>query len=359
MPLVTDFPIPSHAEEIRPEWLSEVLSIRLSGATASSVEVIDAHSGTTGRARLRVNWSGNPEAPTAIFAKFAPTDPLQKEMVLSTGMGKREAHFFDELAAEIPVRVPAPLWSGWNEAGDAYVMLMEDLAEAGCRFPSSLREAGEHPEQMVDTLATLHGHYWESPRFGSGEDLDWITHPIRSEIGPLLVGAALEQFGEKMPSPFRDLADLYIQHTDAVNELLDDGPRTLIHGDSHMGNTFVDGDGVGLLDWACTAHAPGIRDFSYYICSSISAQRRQRDERTLLQRYLSGLAASGGPRLNEPESFDLHRRYALCSWVAATVTAAVGSRMQSIEVGMRAMERATAAICDLETPAILRADLGI
>ncbi|MBW1885772.1 MAG: aminoglycoside phosphotransferase family protein [Deltaproteobacteria bacterium] len=359
MPLVTDLPIPSTAEEISAEWLSEVLGLRFPRAIASSVEVIDAHSGTTGRARLRVEWKGNSRAPSAIFAKLAPTDPIQKEMVISTGMGKREAHFFDGLAEEIPVRVPAPLWSGWNATGDAYIMLIEDLAEAGCSFPSSRGDTDRHPERMIDALASLHGHYWESPRFGAGEDLAWITRPMRGEMGPLLIGSALEQFGPKMPAPFRDLADLYIHHTDAMNELLDTGPKTLIHGDSHMGNTFVDGDRVGLHDWACTAHAPGIRDFSYYVCNSIPTRRRQRDERVLLRRYLEGLAESGGPRLDEAATHDLHRRYAVCSWIAATATAAAGSRMQSIEVGMRAMKRATTAICDLETSALLRAELGV
>ncbi|MCP4904480.1 MAG: aminoglycoside phosphotransferase family protein [bacterium] len=359
MPLVTDFPLPLTAEEIRADWLSEALGVRFPRAFATSVEVLEAHSGTTGRARLRAEWKGNSTAPATIFVKLAPTDPIQKEMVISTGMGKREAHFFDGLAEEIPVRVPVPLWSGWNEAGDAYIMLIEDLSEAGCSFPSSRGDTGEHPERMVDTLASLHGHYWQSPRFDAGADLAWIKRPMRGEMGPLLIGSALEQFGEKMPAAFRDLADLYIHHTEALNELLDAGPKTLIHGDSHLGNTFVDGDQVGLLDWACTAHAPGIRDFSYYICNSVPTERRQRDERALLRRYLEGLAKSGGPRLAEAATYDLHRRYAVCSWIAATATAAAGSRMQSIEVGMRGMERATAAICDLETPAVLRAELGV
>lgn len=359
MPLVIDSPIPSSAEEIGAEWLSEVLSVRFPGAVAASVEIIDAHSGTTGRARLRARWESNAGAPSAIFVKLAPTDPVQKEMVVSTGMGKREARFFDRLAEEIPVRVPAPLWSGWNETGDAYIMLIEDLSEAGCSFPSSRGDSGQHPERMIDTLASLHGRYWESPRFSASEDLAWITRPMRGEIGPLLVASALEQFGKEMPEAFRDLAHLYIDHTDAMNELLDAGPKTLIHGDSHMGNTFVDGDRVGLLDWACTAFAPGIRDFSYYVCNSVSTERRQRDERLLLRRYLEILAKSGGPRLDEATSYELHRRYAVCSWIAATVTAAAGSRMQSIEVGMRGMKRATTAICDLETPKVLRAELGV
>ena len=359
MPHVIDTPIPATVSDITAQWLTDVLGVGFSGATATSVEIIDSHSGTTGRARLRVEWQGSSEAPTTLFAKLAPTDADQKQMVVSTGMGKREARFFDELAEDVPVRVPAPLWSGWNEAGDAYIMLLEDLGEAGCIFPSSRQGFEQHPQAMIDSLASLHGYYWDSPRLRAGGDLSWIGRPMRSDLGPLLIGSALEQFGNEMPAAFRELAELYIEHTHALENLLDDGATTLIHGDSHMGNTFLDGDQVGLLDWACTAQSPGLRDFSYYVCNSIRTERRRRDERMLLLRYLDRLADSGGPCLDEADAFGCHRRYAVCSWIAATATAAAGSRMQSIEVGKRGMERATTAICDLDTPAVLRAELGL
>jgi hypothetical protein len=368
MTLVTGQRVPSTAAEIDAAWLSKVLGKRFPGAIATAVNVVDAHSGTTGRARLRVEWEGDPATrvapstlspPAALFAKFAPSDPLQKEIVISTGMGKREAQFFDGFADEIPVRVPSAFWSGWNEAGDAYIMLMEDLLEAGCRFPNSRDDNPLHPERMMDALGRLHGHYWEDPRFGVDDSLAWIEPPMRHEMGPLLVASALEQFGDQMPEPFRDLAELYVQHTDAINDFLDAGPRTLLHGDSHLGNTFVDGDQVGLLDWACIAYGPGLRDFAYYICNSLPVKRRQRDEGALLRRYLETLARCGGPRLEEKAATDLYRRYAITSWVAATVTAAAGDRMQPLEIGIRAMERATAAICDLDTARLLRDELGV
>ncbi|MBW2270390.1 MAG: aminoglycoside phosphotransferase family protein [Deltaproteobacteria bacterium] len=354
----TPIVLPDSAESISPEWLTRVLSERFPGARAEHVEVVDAHSGTTGRARLRVRWQAGSDAPTALFAKLAPTDPIQREMVVSMGMGRREARFYAELAAELPVRVPAPIWAGWKDDGSAYFMLIEDLAEAGCGFPSSAADdAGEHARGMMDTLATLHGRYWNSPRFA--EDLAWIEAPMRGAVGPLLVGAAVEQFGERMPDAFHRLADLYIQHTDSLNDLLDDGTPTLVHGDCHLGNSFVDAGRVGLLDWACSCRAPGFRDVAYYLCNSLPIERRRQLERPLLERYLAGLAAAGGAAPDFDTAWQLLRRYAVTSWVAATVTAAAGSRMQSEEIGQRAMERATAAIVDFDTPALLCRELGV
>jgi hypothetical protein len=335
---VAEAAIPAAVEDISPEWLSRVVAERFPGAVAGRVDVVGSHSGTTGRARLRATWKPGSGAPEALFAKLAPTDPIQRAMVLSTGMGRREARFYAELAGDLPVRVPAPIWAGWSEDGSSYFMLLEDLAEAGCSFPSSKGDdGGVHARAMMDTLGELHGRYAESPRFSG--DLAWIEPPMRGEIGPLLVREALKQFGEGMPAAFHSLAELYLDHTEALCDLLDAGPQTLLHGDSHTGNTFFDGSRVGLLDWACTCRAPGLRDVSYYLCSSAPTERRRSDERALLERYLDAFSRCGGAAPSLEDAWRAHRRFAVCAWIAATATAAAGSRMQAIEIGLRSMQR--------------------
>jgi aminoglycoside phosphotransferase (APT) family kinase protein len=168
----------------------------------------------------------------------------------------------------------------------------------------------------------------------------------------------MKQFGDRMPAEFRALAALYLDHTEAVCDLLDKGPETLTHGDSHIGNTFTDHGEVGLLDWACVCRAPGIRDVSYYLCNSVPTSVRRECESTLLRRYLEKLGQCGGVSAPFEDAWRQYRRLATHSWIAATVTAAAGSRMQSIDVGLRAMDRATKAIVDLDTPGLLRDELG-
>ncbi len=350
--------IPGSPEDISPAVVSRALAARFPGAEATAVEVIDAHSGTTGRARLRVRWKQDVGAPGAIFAKLAPTDPIQREMVISTGMGRREACFYARLASEMPVRVAAPYHAAWNDDGTAYLMLIEDLAASGCTFPTWKDEGMlDHARATMDTLARLHAGFWESPRFET--DLSWIEPPMRHAVGPLLVRSAVEQFGADMPAPFHDLATLYLDHTEALNDRLDRGPQTLIHGDSHLGNLFRDGPRMGMLDWACTARAPGLRDVAYFLCNSIPSELRRAEETDLLRRYLEGLAAGGAPAADFDLAFRQYRRFAVCSWIAATATAAAGSRMQALEIGMRSMQRSTEAIVDLDTPALLREELGL
>lgn len=351
--------IPDSVESITPEWLSQAVSTRYPGSVTESIEIVDAHSGTTGRVQLRVRWNPESNAPSALFGKLAPTDPTQRQMVAFTDMGRREARFYAEIASELPLRVPRPIWSGWSDEDESqYFMLLEDLSESGCSFPTSQDyETDQSVEGMIDSLATLHGHYWASPRFS--QDWTWIEPPMRSSIGPLLVEQGMKQFGHRMPPAFHALATLYLDHNEAVCDLLDAGPETLTHGDSHIGNTFMDHGEVGLLDWACVCRAPGIRDVSYYLCNSVPTSVRRERESALLERYLEKLAASGGVAASFEDAWRQYRRLATCSWIAATVTAAAGSRMQSIEVGLRAMDRATKAIIDLDTPGLLREELGL
>lgn len=349
--------IPETAEGITPELLSSVFAKAYPGAEARSVEIVDAHSGTTGRARLRVAWAAS-GAPEAVFAKLAPTDPIQREMVVATGMGRREARFYAEVASSVPVRIAQPYASLWNDDGSRYLMLIEDLGESGCTFPSWKSEnLDAHARAMMDSLARLHAHFLDSPRFE--RELAWIEPPMRSEIGPLLVRSSVEQFGDEMPRPFHEMAEIYLDHTEPLCERVDAGTQTLIHGDSHLGNLLLDGDEIGFLDWACTARAPGVRDVAYFLSNSVPTDLRRREERSLLERYLAGLAACGVEAPSFDQAWLQYRLCAACGWIAATATAAAGSRMQAIEIGMRSMKRSTEAIADLSTPELFRAELGI
>jgi Ser/Thr protein kinase RdoA (MazF antagonist) len=162
-----------------------------------------------------------------------------------------------------------------------------------------------------------------------------------------------------MPDAFGKLAELYIGQTRAFDAVLDRGTHTLIHGDAHLGNLFLDGDRVGFLDWACFARAPGMRDVAYFLCNSLPTELRRAEERDLLLRYQRALDAAGAPTRPFDAIWRDYRRFAAYSWVAATTTAAAGSRMQSVAVGRRALQRSNAAIEDLGTLPLLFEELDV
>ena len=345
--------LPASPEAISPDWLSETLGAPRADARAESVAVVGAHSGTTGRAVLRIAWSGGSGLPERVFVKLPPADATQRSMVDATDMGRREARFYAGLAREVPVRVPAAYWSGWGEHPSQYLMLLEDLAAAGCDFPLSNDPAIlAFVRALVEELARLHGRFADWSRFARA--FPWVEGTMRNEWGRMLVKAGLDLFRDASPPEFAAIGELYVAHMEAWNDWMDEGPHTLIHGDCHLGNLFRDGTRPGFLDWACLAHAPGMRDVAYFLCNSLPTELRRKEERDLLERYRAGLAAVGAEVPPFEEIWRDYRRLALTSWVAATTTAAAGSRMQPIEVGMRAMERTNAAVRDLDSLSLLR-----
>ena len=102
-----------------------------------------------------------------------------------------------------------------------------------------------------------------------------------------------------------------------------------------------------------------MRDVAYFLCNSLPTELRRKEERDLLQRYRAGLAAAGAVIPPFDETWRDYRRFALHSWVAATTTAAAGSRMQPIAVGQAAMARTNAAVADLDSLSLLREALGL
>jgi len=341
-------PIPDRPEAITPTWLGEALSTSLPGVEVARVEVVDRHSGTTGRARLRLEYASGRAGPETVFAKLAPFGERQRKLVATSDMGRREARFYAHLAGETPMRVPRVWFAAYGDEPTEYIMVLEDLEASGCRFTRDVENyARQYGRQVVENLARVHAHFWEDERFES--ELSWLRPPAQGPRGAKLVRQARELFSGELPPVFAELCRLYVEHHEAIADLWQEGPTTLIHGDIHSGNQFVDGDGVGFYDWAVIGRAPGIRDLGIFLCNSCPTEVRREEERSWLRVYRQGLLDHGVPAPEPEEIWRRYRRAALYGWVAATATAAVGDRWQPIEVGMTAMRRSTRNCAELET----------
>lgn len=347
--------IPSSVDEITPGWLGEVLD-----ADVSAVEVLDAHSGTTGRAKVRITTEA--DLPETLFVKLAPFDEEQRAFLAMVGLGVSEATFYAAVGNDLPVRSPE-VWHSAHDAGDdSFVMVMEDLEASGCRFAQpDDAEALSVAESLMDELAVLHAHFWE-------QDLPWLaTHALtpgdtpdaaeRMAMGATIVQMALDQFAHELPTEFRLLGERYIASNREIGSLWNEGERTLIHGDDHIGNLFVDGGRTGFYDWAVASRYPGMRDVAYFLCNSLPTDVRRAEEQQLIARYRAGLAAKG-VELDAALAQEQYRLFSIYSWISATTTAAMGSRWQPAEVGKRATIRTTEAIVDLDVLGLLDDRLG-
>ncbi len=347
-------PIPDRPEAITPGWLTEVLAKPLGGAEITRVEVLDRHSGTTGRARLGLEYAPGSDGPATIFAKLTPFEEMSRQIVASTDMGRREARFYEAVAGEVPLRVPRAWYAAHGDEPTDYIMLLEDLDASGCTFPKSVEEhARTRGGQVIEALARLHAHFWEDARF-EGE-LSWLPPAMRGALGAALVEQARQQLEGDMPPVFGELCRLYSEHHERICDLWDDGPATLIHGDVHSGNHFVDGDRVGFYDWAVISRSPGIRDVGIYLCNSCPPEVRREEEQGWLRAYRQTLVDAG---VDAPDLESLWQRYRLAvlyGWVAATTTAALGDRLQPLSVSLPATRSATQTCAELETLEAFRA----
>jgi aminoglycoside phosphotransferase (APT) family kinase protein len=273
-----------------------------------------------------------------------------------------EAKLYAAVGDELPVRIPRVWHSAFDEGDDSFVMVLEDLDAAGCRFASpDDDDVLDVAISLVDELAVLHAAYW-------GRDLPWLgRHALsagdgdearqRMAAGAHIVESAVDQFADAMPPAFRELGELYVARYRDIGALWNEGERTLIHGDDHIGNLFVDDGRAGFYDWAVASRSPGMRDVAYFLTNSLPTEIRRVEEGALLARYRGALARDG-ILLDDRVAHDQYRLFTVYSWIAAATTAAMGSRWQPAEVGRRATQRATRAIVDLDVLGLLHERLG-
>ncbi len=341
--------IPTEVAQLTAEWFSAAL-----GRDVLEATVVERSSGTTGRARVALR--GGSGLPASVFVKLPPFDAQQRALVDQTGMGVAEARFYRDLADSVAVRVPG-VWFAATDGHD-YVMVLEDLVAAGCRFPSADdADIESRALDIVEQLAVLHGPYWESARFEAGGDLEWLAERGRRSGGGgrKFIKLAVDTIGDQFGETFHRIADVYLSPRPRHRPVVaagrgNAGTRRLPYREPVL--DVEAGDRTGFLDWAVLCRAPGIRDVSYVLCNSVPVDVRERIERRLIDRYCEILAGQG-VELAPALAWEQHRLHAVYSWVSATSTAGMGSKWQSRRVGLRATERTTAACAHLDSVGLL------
>ena len=214
------------------------------------------------------------------------------------------------------MRIPRVWHVACDAADGSFVMVLEDLAASGCRFPSPTDDdVLDVATSLMDELALLHAGY-------HGRELRWLTpadgmhrKPSDGELAARrthFIQLGLDQFGDEMGPAFRALAEMYIARSGDVIALFNEGEHTLIHGDDHIGNLFVDGGRTGFYDWAVASRAPGVRDVAYFLCNSLPVETHRAEQDSLLARYLAALAANGWT-LDKGAAHDQYRLFSIYS----------------------------------------------
>jgi hypothetical protein len=213
-----------------------------------------------------------------------------------------EVRFYRDLRGDLDIEAPRCFGSVYDERTRHFGMLLEDLTERGARFPSALESQSlETMRSLLEGLATLHARFWKSPRFNG--DLDWVDtrfsggmFPVFDGIGLDLIRYQVEQhpFKANLIAPLGRSVDELWETLWASQRILDAGAHTLLHGDTHIGNTYVLPDGTGgFLDWQLMVRGSYANDVSYVIATGLDPETRRAEQRGLIEHYLEALRRHG------------------------------------------------------------------
>jgi aminoglycoside phosphotransferase (APT) family kinase protein len=207
-------------------------------------------------------------------------------------------------------------------------------------------------------LARLHSAYW-GERLTGDPALGWVEPFVafegmqyapldiaRERLGDTVAGEILALSGEQL---FIDIWARYIA-------TLTTSPQTLLHGDPHIGNTYVlPDDDVGFLDWQMVRRGNWSLDLGYFLQGALTVENRRSNERELLDEYRAALTL---PPDELPSAEEVLVRYrasvahGLAIWMA---TLSGGDAWQSAEICLALAQRYAAAFGDLDTRAAIDA----
>ena len=351
--------IPRVAVDITPAWLSDALQDRHPRARVGAIEIVDNDEVTNQHVRLRVDYDVAAGAPERLFGKLLPLDPTRRESIALTQMGPREARFYADLAPQLALRVPEVHVAAVGADDREFVVLLEDLKASGCRVSDGTWGiTRDGAAQALEDLAAMHVRYEDAARRAA--EAAWVPpYSAGGNYAADRLQDALDHHRDRISDDFAAICELYIAHRLAVHDLWTGPDVTVVHGDTHIGNLFLDGDRVGFYDWGVIHLDQPLRDVSYLLQMAMQPDQRRAHEQDLLRHYLAVRAALAGAPIAFDHAWAQHRLRAAYTVVASCQVVTFPDDISpSREVFANAfLARAEAAVQDLDAVDALTAAL--
>ncbi|GKT85611.1 aminoglycoside phosphotransferase [Colletotrichum tofieldiae] len=301
--------LPALPVDVTPEWLGSKL-----GHKIKSIENTHNIWGTGSKLFYTITYadesSNHGDRPAHVCVKGVFSPEMIEAQPWTVSLAQREAEFFSKVAPNVKNMIyPKGWWSGTSEKQG--ISVMSDLVQEGCTFPA---EVASYPVEKVmngvEQLAGLHAQYWGQ----SQEDHPWIWNNYDPAMKFMCT-----PWDEVVRTPGRPQLPEYLMDGQRCNEALDRyyaerNPRfrTLLHGDTHIGNVYFTEDGrIGFLDWSAFHFGSCFHDIVYHMTAMLSVEDRRAHEMEILDHYLETLHRLGGPKFdrhNDPEVMVEYRR---------------------------------------------------
>ena len=299
------------------------------------------------------------------YAPGAPAD-LPRRIVVKTmietphapaALYENEVGFYQHIRPSLTIETPRCIGATFDADTGQFGLLLEDLRQRSAQFPNVTQPVSvEQVKAVLDTLAGLHAAFWNSRRFAA--DLAWVQTHRHGKLYEFFAAytlkmaeAELQQhaFKRELLARLNRSAAQLCEDTWAVQRHQQRGPATLLHGDAHLGNSYLLPDGHGgLLDWQLMVRGCWAHDVNYLIVTALSTELRRRHERELLAHYLDALARNGVR--TPPSREDAWRDYRLSivwSLLIGWLIVPLPNYSRAIVAGN--LERSVAAALDMDT----------
>jgi hypothetical protein len=313
--------------------VSAIINNVYPGTSVTTIHVIKEHKygdgsvSTSSRATLELEYGkGSPaDLPRRVIVKMSFDS---RDMAFDNwnfqlhSMFENEVNFYNRIRPLLTIEAPRSLGGYFDHETKRYVLFLEDIVQRNAHFPSFLEDVSvENVQAVLDTLARVHASLWESPRFAS--DLSWVETHLQGGVETLTRGLISEGVKDQLSKhKFKReiLSSLGTSERDlfvgmcAVKQHQSTQPQTLLHGDTHIGNTYRMRDGSGgLLDWQLCVRGYVMHDVTYLINTSLSIDLRRKYERELIAFYRDRLQRYGIANPPDMDTLWLEHRYA-CVW---------------------------------------------
>ncbi|MDE0929518.1 MAG: phosphotransferase [Halioglobus sp.] len=304
---------------------------------------------------LTIEQAGEATLPASLFVKV-PMESLATRWFFSIiNSWQLESYFFRHVAKTLPLRTPITYATAYQ--GTRFYLVQENLHEDPTVElfinPDMLQGPSlERVHSCLDTFARLHACHYDlsSQEREAILPLDYhlFLSPTMGLVARNLNRLALKPCMKKRPGDIpADVADAYrltIEHWDEMLAYWFSGPLSLLHGDSHLGNFFVCGQEMGMLDWQAAHWGKGIRDVQYFLIDSLPADTLAAHEREWVEYYVQR-RAHYGTAIDFEQTWQEYRSFTFHTLMTIIVTIGFGALNEEQDaLFTEVLRRAVAAV---------------
>ena len=291
--------IPKTLGDVTNEWLSSVVDANVRQQDPVQIGQGVGLMGDIYRMGLDYQGARPTGSPESVVVKLPSSFEENRQQGVALGMFEAEVRFYNEIAPDATVGLPA-IYHAEIDSGTAdFVIVMEDLSTL-TMVNQSDGMSGEQALAVVKVLASLHAVWWGKVE---GGELDWIPDMTGARIAFVdqylvqVFDAFKANFAEHLSAEGLAIYEKFIGNYVKINQhIASRSPWTLAHQDFRVENLMFGqpgSDRVVVIDWQGIGRGPGAYDLGYVLGGSMEPELRRQHEKELVSAYHARLLECG------------------------------------------------------------------